>query len=131
MTQPGNSEDTNPCWCLAHPYQVLLNTLQCPRGEEKVSKLKDRPAGAVATETSAEGTADSLKNHSVPVSVTYTQKKKCIKSVCPVRHHDDEPGQSGEEVKELEIITDIYPCNNRVKSLELRGCGSQAAGTSV
>ncbi|KAK4818287.1 hypothetical protein QYF61_010429 [Mycteria americana] len=49
---PGNSRDaqiTATCWGLAHAYQALLNTIQNPQGEEKVSGSDDKATGTAAT----------------------------------------------------------------------------------
>ncbi|KAK4810942.1 hypothetical protein QYF61_013350 [Mycteria americana] len=49
---PGNSRETQitaTCWGLAHAYRALLNTIQYPQGEEKVSGSDDKATGSTAT----------------------------------------------------------------------------------
>ncbi|KAK4830329.1 hypothetical protein QYF61_010093, partial [Mycteria americana] len=49
---PGNSREaqiTETCWGLAHAYRALLNAIQYPQREEKVSGSDDKATGTTAT----------------------------------------------------------------------------------
>ncbi|GAB0203775.1 hypothetical protein GRJ2_002843100 [Grus japonensis] len=116
-------------------YQTLLNSRQCPQGEERENRptgTVDNPAkdtaatpapttgtaatptptaapapatDTVATQTPVTGTAGEPKNQPVPVSVAPIQKKKYTKKSVHLVKDDDEPGPSQEEEPEPEVIT--------------------------
>lgn len=78
------------CWGLSHAYRALINTIQHPVGEEKVSGSDDNTTGTTATAAPATGTeatptpqslvgtgpAAGPGNQPVLVSVTTVRKKK-------------------------------------------------------
>jgi len=68
---PGNSSKTQitaTCRCLTQAYHALLNTIQCPQGEEKVSGSDDKMPGTAATPTPAAGTLSLPSAISVTLS---------------------------------------------------------------
>ncbi|GAB0207468.1 hypothetical protein GRJ2_003212500 [Grus japonensis] len=101
------------CLALATIYQTLLDSRQCPQGEERENRLTGTVAtptpttGTAVTPTLVTGTAAEPKKGPVLVSVAPGHKKKYTKkSVCLVKD-DDEPGpsQEQEEEAEPEVIT--------------------------
>ncbi|GAB0208328.1 hypothetical protein GRJ2_003298500 [Grus japonensis] len=101
------------CWALASIYQTLLDSRQCPQGEER----ENRPTGTattptpmtgtVATQTPVTGTAGEPKKQPVLVSVAPIHKNKYTKKSVHSAKDDDEPGPSREqeEEPEPEVIT--------------------------
>ena len=86
---PGNSRETQitaMCWCLAHAYRALFNTIQCSQGEEGENKPK--------------GTAASLTPTTGAVAVPTPHNRHCSYSNprgCPNPHGCPSPlsGHSG------------------------------------
>ncbi|KAK4821888.1 hypothetical protein QYF61_004404 [Mycteria americana] len=95
---PGSSRETQitaTCWGLAHACRALLNAIQNPQGEEKVSGSDDKMTGTAATPTLVTGTVAEPQNQPVPVSVAPIRRKKSWKrkSARLVRD-DDKAGPS-------------------------------------
>ncbi|KAK4831981.1 hypothetical protein QYF61_020364 [Mycteria americana] len=97
------------CWGLTHAYRALLNTIQYPQGEEKVSGCDDKGTGTAATPTLVAGTATEPENQPVPVSVAPIHKKKSWKQKSARLVRDDEkagPSREQEEEEE-ELINEM------------------------
>ncbi|KAK4823738.1 hypothetical protein QYF61_006007 [Mycteria americana] len=137
---PGNSRETQItalCWGLPHAYRALLNTIQYPQGEEKVSGSDDKTTRTAATPTAATGAVAEPENQPVPVSVVPIHKKKSWKQKSARLVTDDEKARPsrGEEEEELKrdgepIVTWLLQCwDNRASNLELEGKEAKQLGS--
>ncbi|KAM6097713.1 uncharacterized protein LJ206_001003 [Theristicus caerulescens] len=120
---PDNSRETQitaMCWGLAHAYRAVLNTIQNPRGEEKVSGFDDKTTGSVAMPVPVTGTVAMPENQSVPVSVAPIQKKKYTRKSTHLVRADDELGRSQEQEEEEAEPTNEMVTTRSLSLSELR-----------
>ncbi|KAM6104279.1 uncharacterized protein LJ206_019086 isoform 2-T2 [Theristicus caerulescens] len=110
---PGNSRETQitaMCWGLAHAYRAVLNTIQNPQGEEKVSGSDNKTTGAVPTP----------ENQAMPVSVPPIEKKKYMGKSTRLVRADDERGPSQEQEDEEAESTNEMVTTRSLSLSELR-----------
>ncbi|KAK4808461.1 hypothetical protein QYF61_005778 [Mycteria americana] len=129
---PGNSRETQitaMCWGLAHACRALLNAIQYPQGEEKVSVSDDKVTGTAATPAPpATGTMATLAppatgiastsalatntvvepgNQPVRVAVASMHKKKSWRQKSArLEREDEKAGPSQREAEEEEKVVD-------------------------
>ncbi|KAK4806132.1 hypothetical protein QYF61_001055 [Mycteria americana] len=113
---PGNARErqiTAMCWGLAHAYRALLNTIQNPQGEEKVSGSDDKMTGTAATPGPLEPTR-------IGISGPYTQEEILERKSARLEREDEKAGPSQGEVEEEEEVVNEMETTQSLSLSELR-----------